>query len=98
VTDRGQTRYHGELGLVLGVAQTVALPRRTTGWIWAAALPVLWALGRTATTPGWPPLIGHHAPRLQQPVVHLSDTVTGDSHVVGPCTVHRDHGIGKQTR
>lgn len=40
-------------GLVLGVAQTVALPRRTrTRWLWAAAVPVLWALGWTATTLG----------------------------------------------
>ena len=40
-------------GLVLGVAQAVALPRRThRRWIWAAALPVLWALGWTATTLG----------------------------------------------
>jgi hypothetical protein len=40
-------------GLVLGVAQTVALPHRTrTRWIWAASVPVLWALGWTATTLG----------------------------------------------
>jgi hypothetical protein len=40
-------------GLVLGVAQAVALPRRThRRWIWAAALPLLWALGWTATTLG----------------------------------------------
>jgi hypothetical protein len=40
-------------GVVLGVAQTLALPRRTRlRWVWAAALPVLWALGWTATTVG----------------------------------------------
>jgi hypothetical protein len=40
-------------GLVLGVAQAAALPRRThRRWIWTAALPVLWALGWTATTLG----------------------------------------------
>jgi hypothetical protein len=40
-------------GLVLGVAQAVALPRRThQRWIWAAALPLLWVLGWTATTLG----------------------------------------------
>lgn len=38
-------------GLVLGVAQTIALPRRARPrWVWAAALPVLWALGWTVTT------------------------------------------------
>jgi hypothetical protein len=38
-------------GLVLGVAQAIALPRHTQlRWIWAAALPVLWALGWTVTT------------------------------------------------
>jgi hypothetical protein len=40
-------------GLVLGVAQAVALPRRThRRWIWAAALPLLCVLGWTATTLG----------------------------------------------
>jgi hypothetical protein len=40
-------------GVVLGVAQALALPRRTQlRWVWAAALPVLWALGWTATTLG----------------------------------------------
>jgi hypothetical protein len=40
-------------GLVLGVAQTVALPRRTrVRWVWAAAVAVLWALGWAATTLG----------------------------------------------
>jgi hypothetical protein len=40
-------------GVVLGVAQAAALPRHTRNtWIWAAAMPVLWALGWTATTLG----------------------------------------------
>jgi hypothetical protein len=40
-------------GLVVGVAQTLALPRHTyRRWVWAAALPLLWALGWTATTLG----------------------------------------------
>jgi hypothetical protein len=40
-------------GLVLGPAQALALPRGTRmRWSWAAAMPVLWALGWTATTLG----------------------------------------------
>jgi hypothetical protein len=40
-------------GLLLGVAQTVALPSRTRlRWAWALALPVLWSLGWAATTLG----------------------------------------------
>ena len=40
-------------GLVLGPAQALALPRRSRSrWIWAAAVPALWALGWTATTLG----------------------------------------------
>jgi hypothetical protein len=40
-------------GLLLGPAQAVALPSRTRlRWVWAAAVPVLWALGWTATTLG----------------------------------------------
>jgi hypothetical protein len=40
-------------GLVLGPAQALALPRGTRmRWAWAAALPVLWALGWTMTTVG----------------------------------------------
>jgi hypothetical protein len=40
-------------GLVLGVTQTLALPRHAhRRWAWAAALPILWALGWTATTLG----------------------------------------------
>lgn len=40
-------------GLLLGAAQAVVLPA-TVGrrWIWGAAMPVLWALGWTATTLG----------------------------------------------
>jgi hypothetical protein len=38
-------------GLLLGAAQTAALPRRTRSrWAWAAAMPVVWALGWAATT------------------------------------------------
>ena len=40
-------------GLVLGPAQALALPRSARlRWAWAAAVPVLWALGWTATTLG----------------------------------------------
>jgi hypothetical protein len=40
-------------GLVLGPAQALALPRDTRmRWLWAAAMPALWALGWTATTLG----------------------------------------------
>jgi hypothetical protein len=38
-------------GLVLGVAQTLALPGRVRiRWVWAAAMPALWALGWTVST------------------------------------------------
>ena len=41
-------------GLVLGPAQALALPRSARlRWAWAVAVPVLWALGWTATTLGW---------------------------------------------
>jgi hypothetical protein len=40
-------------GVVLGTAQTLALPAATRHrWVWAAAMPGLWALGWTATTVG----------------------------------------------
>ena len=40
-------------GLVLGPAQALALPRSARlRWAWAVAVPVLWALGWTATTLG----------------------------------------------
>ncbi|MBM7804391.1 hypothetical protein JOD57_000228 [Geodermatophilus bullaregiensis] len=40
-------------GLVLGPAQALALPRGTRlRWLWAAAVPALWALGWTTTTLG----------------------------------------------
>jgi hypothetical protein len=40
-------------GVVLGVAQAVALPRETRlRWVWAAAMPALWALGWATTTLG----------------------------------------------
>jgi hypothetical protein len=38
-------------GIVLGVAQAVALPRRTrTRWAWAALMPALWSLGWVVST------------------------------------------------
>jgi hypothetical protein len=38
-------------GVALGVAQAVALPAATRNrWVWAAAMPALWALGWTVTT------------------------------------------------
>jgi len=38
-------------GLALGVAQTLALPARARyRWAWAAAIPLLWALGWVVTT------------------------------------------------
>jgi hypothetical protein len=39
-------------GLVLGVAQALALPQQLgrRRWIWAAAMPALWSLGWTVTT------------------------------------------------
>jgi hypothetical protein len=40
-------------GIPLGLAQALALPRRTRlRWLWAAAMPLLWALGWTTTTLG----------------------------------------------
>jgi hypothetical protein len=40
-------------GAVLGPAQAVALPRGTRlRWVWATAVPALWALGWTTTTLG----------------------------------------------
>ncbi|RZT12620.1 hypothetical protein EV649_6975 [Kribbella sp. VKM Ac-2569] len=40
-------------GIVLGAAQTFALPAQIhRRWAWAAALPLLWALGWTVTTLG----------------------------------------------
>lgn len=40
-------------GLALGPAQALALPRRARRrWLWAAAVPALWALGWTVTTLG----------------------------------------------
>ncbi len=40
-------------GLVLGPTQALALPRQAKHrWSWAAAVPVMWALGWTATTLG----------------------------------------------
>lgn len=46
-------------GAVLGVTQTLALPSRTEHrWVWAAVVPVLWALGWSVTT-----LIGYEVDR-----------------------------------
>ena len=40
-------------GIALGVAQALALPSHARSrWVWAAAMPVLWALGWTVTTLG----------------------------------------------
>ena len=40
-------------GMVLGPAQALALPGRAKRrWIWAVAMPALWALGWTVTTVG----------------------------------------------
>lgn len=38
-------------GIVLGPAQAIALPHRArVRWVWAAAMPALWALGWSVTT------------------------------------------------
>jgi hypothetical protein len=38
-------------GIALGLAQTVALPHRTsTRWAWAALMPALWSLGWVVST------------------------------------------------
>jgi hypothetical protein len=40
-------------GIPLGLAQALVLPRHTRlRWVWAAAMPALWALGWTTTTLG----------------------------------------------
>jgi len=58
-------------GLLLGAAQTAALPRRARSrWAWAAAMPVVWALGWAATT-----LIGVNVDE-QFTVVGLSGALT----------------------
>jgi hypothetical protein len=53
-TDLADLALMGALtGLVLGPAQALALPAGTRmRWVWAAAMPVLWALGWTTTTLG----------------------------------------------
>ncbi|TCC11257.1 hypothetical protein [Kribbella soli] len=53
-TSLGELALMGFLtGIVLGAAQTLALPAQThRRWAWAAALPFLWALGWTVTTLG----------------------------------------------
>src|SRR3954468_23746979 len=58
-------------GLLLGAAQAVALPRCTRSrWAWAAAMPVVWALGWAATT-----LIGVNVD-AQFTIVGLSGALT----------------------
>jgi len=53
-TSLGDLALMGALtGLVLGPAQALALPSGTRlRWLWAVALPPLWALGWTTTTLG----------------------------------------------
>jgi hypothetical protein len=53
-TSLGALALMGALtGAVLGAAQAVALPRHARlRWLWAAAMPALWALGWTVTTLG----------------------------------------------
>ncbi|WP_165554448.1 hypothetical protein [Kribbella capetownensis] len=53
-TSLGDLALMGALtGVVLGPTQAVALPARThLRWAWAAAMPILWALGWTVTTLG----------------------------------------------
>jgi hypothetical protein len=53
-TSLGDLALMGALtGVVLGLAQALALPAQThRRWVWAAALPILWALGWTVTTVG----------------------------------------------
>jgi hypothetical protein len=58
-------------GLLLGAAQIAALPRRTRSrWVWAAGMPVVWALGWAATT-----LIGVNVDE-QFTIVGLSGALT----------------------
>ncbi|MEV5968528.1 hypothetical protein [Streptomyces sp. NPDC051921] len=51
-TDLGPLALMGAVeGVLLGTAQACALPRATRlRWLWAAAMPVLWATGWTVTT------------------------------------------------
>jgi hypothetical protein len=53
-TSLGDLAVMGALtGVVLGVAQALALPIQIhLRWAWAAAMPVLWSLGWTVTTLG----------------------------------------------
>jgi hypothetical protein len=53
-TSLGSLALMGALtGVILGVAQALALPAATRRrWAWAAAMPALWALGWTVTTLG----------------------------------------------
>ncbi|MGW8765141.1 hypothetical protein ACWGN5_21820 [Streptomyces sp. NPDC055815] len=51
-TDLGSLALMGAVeGVLLGVAQACALPRTTRlPWLWAVAMPALWAAGWTVTT------------------------------------------------
>ncbi len=50
-TSLGELAVMGALtGVVLGLTQAWALPGGTRRWLWAAAMPALWALGWTVTT------------------------------------------------
>jgi hypothetical protein len=53
-TSLGELALMGAVtGIPLGAAQALALRGRVThAWMWAAAMPVLWALGWTVTTAG----------------------------------------------
>jgi hypothetical protein len=51
-TSLGRLALMGAItGVALGIGQALALPDRARHrWLWAAAMPVLWALGWTVTT------------------------------------------------
>ena len=53
-TSLGELALMGAItGIPLGAAQALALRGRVThAWAWAAAMPLLWALGWTVTTAG----------------------------------------------
>jgi len=53
-TSLGELALMGAItGIPLGAAQAFALRGRVThAWVWAAAMPLLWALGWTVTTAG----------------------------------------------
>jgi hypothetical protein len=50
-TSLGELAVMGALtGVVLGLTQALVLPAGSRRWLWAAAMPALWALGWTVTT------------------------------------------------